>query len=175
MADDQFSHLTIGDTQVRDYQELAYLRDDIIADIVGEDAFDADFAIALGDLLSDQLTIYPRYKQIMGLQGIPTFYVPGNHDMDVDAIDDKHHWDTYISHFGPPHYSFDHGNVHFVVLDNVRWLGATENLSTGNWADGLGEDTLAWLAATWLTCRQTSCWFWRCMFPSSPGSMRPRL
>jgi hypothetical protein len=147
MADDGFTHLVMGDTQVRDYQEMAYLRDDVIADIAGEDAFGADFTIALGDLLHDQLTMYPRYKQIMGLQGIPIFYVPGNHDMDVDAIEDKYHWDTYISHFGPPHYSFDYGNVHFVVLDNVRWLGATPTLSTGNWQDGLGEDTLAWLAA----------------------------
>ena len=145
-ADGRFTLLAIGDMQVQDYQQLAYLRDDVIADIAGENAFGADFAIALGDMLTDQLTMYSHYQQVMGLAGIPTFYVPGNHDMDVDAIDDAHHLDTYISHFGPPYYSFDHGSVHFVVLDNIKWLGATPDRSTGNFTDGLSEHALAWLA-----------------------------
>ena len=97
MADDEFTFLAIGDTQVRDYKELIYFRDDIVADIVNEAAFGADFAVMLGDMLSDQLTIFGRYQQTMGLAEIPTFYLPGNHEMDVDAVDDTHHLDTYIS------------------------------------------------------------------------------
>lgn len=145
-ADGKFTMLALGDAQVRDYQEMNYMRDDIVADIVADDAFGADFAIALGDMLTDQLTLYPQFKQIMGLMGIPVFYVPGNHDMDVDAIDDTHHLDTYISYFGPTNYSFDYGNVHYVVLDNVKWLGATPNLSTGNMTDGFSSNALTWLA-----------------------------
>lgn len=145
-TDDKFTILAIGDAQVRDYQELVYFRDDIVADITGENGFGADFAIALGDMVTDQLTIFSSIQQVMGLNGIPTFYIPGNRDMDVDAADDAHHLDTYISHFGPTDYSFDHGNVHFVMLDNIKWLGATPNRSPGNYTDGLGENTLAWLA-----------------------------
>ncbi|MEZ4657020.1 MAG: calcineurin-like phosphoesterase family protein [Caldilineaceae bacterium] len=146
MADDEFTFLAIGDPQVRDYKELVYFRDDIVADIVKERGMGADFAITLGDMLSDQLTMYGHYQQTMGLAGLPTYYVPGNHDMDVDAIDDTHHLDTYISHFGPTNYSFDHGNAHFVMLDNIRWLGATPNHSVGNFTDGFSAQALTWLA-----------------------------
>lgn len=146
MADDEFTFLTIGDTQVRDYQELVYFRDDVVADIVNKTAFGADFAVVLGDMLTDQLTVFDHYQQTMGLTGIPTFYLPGNHDMDLDAIDDTHHLDTYISYFGPTNYSFDHGNAHFVMLDNIRWMGATPNLSAGNFTDGFSEQALTWLA-----------------------------
>lgn len=145
-ADDEFTFLAIGDTQVRDYRELGYFRDDIVADIINEEAFGADFAILLGDMLSDQLTILGHYQQTLGLVGIPAFYLPGNHEMDVDALDDTHHLDTYISHFGPTNYSFDHGNAHFVLMDNIHWLGATPNRSVGNFTDGFGLQTLTWLA-----------------------------
>lgn len=146
MTDDEFTFLAIGDPQVRDYKELVYFRDDIVADIARETAFGADFVITLGDMLSDQLTMYGHYQQTMGLAGIPTYYVPGNHDMDLDAIDDTHHLDTYISFFGPTNYSFDYGNAHFVMLDNIRWLGATPNRSAGNFTDGFSDQALTWLA-----------------------------
>ncbi|MCB0075038.1 MAG: calcineurin-like phosphoesterase C-terminal domain-containing protein, partial [Caldilineaceae bacterium] len=113
---------------------------------VAEDAFGAAFAIALGDMLTDQLSIFPSYKQIMGLSGIPTFYLPGNRDTNYDAVDDAHATDTFISQFGPTYYSLDHGNVHFVMLDNINWMGATPTGAAGNYTDGLGENALAWLA-----------------------------
>ena len=34
---------------------------------------------------------------------------------------DQHSFDTFRREFGPEYYSFDIGNVHFVVLDNVRY------------------------------------------------------
>ncbi|MCB0159916.1 MAG: calcineurin-like phosphoesterase family protein [Caldilineaceae bacterium] len=145
-VDAPFTVLAIGDAQVRDYQELGYFRDDIVADIVAEDAFDAAFAVVLGDMLTDQLSIFPSFKQNMALTGLPTYYLPGNRDMNFDAVDDAHSLDTYISHFGPTYYSLDHGDVHFVMLDNVKWNGATPNRAGGNYTDGFGANTLAWLA-----------------------------
>jgi len=141
-----FTQLAIGDTQPRDHQELSYVRDDVIADMVQYGAFGSEFGIALGDLLFDNLTLYDRYQQIMGRAGIPIWYVPGNHDMDVDAVDEAHHLDTYISYFGPTYYSFDHGNAHFVVLDNVLWLGATPDLATGNYTGTITAEQMEWLA-----------------------------
>lgn len=145
-ASPKFTQLALGDTQPRNHAELQYLRDGAISDIVQNQAFGAEVAIALGDLMFDNLTLYDRYKSLMGLSGIPTYYLPGNHDMDVDALDDEHHLDTYISHFGPTYYAFNHGEVHFIVLDNVLWLGATEDLSTGNYTGSINKAQMEWMA-----------------------------
>ncbi|HET6284822.1 MAG TPA: metallophosphoesterase [Polyangia bacterium] len=40
-------------------------------------------------------------------------FLPGEHDASLDA------GAAYRDHFGATHYSFDHGGVHFVALDNV--------------------------------------------------------
>ena len=53
----------------------------------------------------------------------------GNHDLDFDAPTDSDSFDTFRREFGPEYYSFEIGDVHFVVLDDVKYpCGEEDNL-----------------------------------------------
>ena len=134
--------LVLGDTQPYTHEELDYLRDDIAAELAGTGA---DFAIILGDVVGDNLSLYDRYKSIMAQIGIPIYNVPGNHDQNYDTPDDHYALETFKQHFGPTYYSFDYGQTHFIVLDDVEFLGLNEN-DRPRYRGRIGEKQLAWLA-----------------------------
>lgn len=132
---DEFRVLVFGDTQVFNHQDIDYLRDGVIehaADI------DAEFALSLGDNVHNDLSLYPRYLSVMGALGMPTYYLPGNHDINFDSPDDENDTDTYWRYLGPDYYSFNVGKVHFVALNDVSWDG-------NNYHGELGSTQRKWL------------------------------
>lgn len=131
-----FDILAIGDPQTKTAEQIDYLRDDIYCDLVDSDK---QFAIVLGDIMDNDVSLYPYYLEVCKMSNIPLYHVPGNHDLNFAAESDKYSLDTYISHFGPPFYSFDYGQVHFVVLDTVEYTG--NNSYFGN----IGDLQLKWL------------------------------
>lgn len=116
----QFEALLITDTQPQTHQELDYLRDDIIAGLIGRGAA---FGINHGDVMFDDLSLYPRYLRLMGLTGIPWHHCLGNHDLNPEAEDDRYSRETWKRIFGPRHYAFQYASATFIVLDNVHYLG----------------------------------------------------
>jgi 3',5'-cyclic AMP phosphodiesterase CpdA len=135
---DQFRALMFGDTQARNVQEVEYMTHDIIEQVVAENAHDASLGVTLGDIVFDDLDVFEPHNQSIALIGIPWYNVIGNHDMNFDAADDEHSDETFESYYGPSYYSFDHGPVHFLVLDDVVWHGATEQ-RRGHYTGGLGS------------------------------------
>lgn len=135
---EQFKALLFGDTQPRNVQEVEYMAHDIVEQVVAENAHGASLGVTLGDVVFDDLSVFEPHNQAIALIGLPWFNVIGNHDMNLDAADDKHSDETFESHFGPNHYSFDYGTVHFLALDDVTWHGAEEG-RRGNYTGGLGE------------------------------------
>lgn len=108
-----------GDPQPYSNNEVGYVRDTLAKELAARS--DLELLIIEGDIMGDDLGLYPRFKKIMSAAGIPLYFVPGNHDLDFDAPSDEHSLDTFKREWGPAYYSFDMGNVHFVVLDNVRY------------------------------------------------------
>ncbi len=133
-----FEALLAADTQPRNADELAYLRDDIIAAAVG---CGAAFAINHGDVVFDDLGLYPRYLRILGASGIPWHHCPGNHDINPEARNDSTSRETWKRVFGPRHYAFEHGEATFIILDNVHYLGA----GSGRYCGLIGERQLAFV------------------------------
>jgi len=131
-----FEILAIGDPQTKTAEQIDYLRDDIYCDLVNSTK---EFAIILGDIMDNDISLFPYYLEVCEHSAIPLYHVPGNHDLNFAAESDKHSLDTYISHFGPSYYSFNYGEVHFVVLDTVEYTG--NNSYFGN----IGETQLKWL------------------------------
>jgi hypothetical protein len=82
----------------------------------------------------DDLGLYPRIKEVMSLADIPVRAVPGNHDIDFDAKDDEHSFDTYKREIGPEYYSYDVGDTHFVGLDNVKYPCTSADNADGDHA-----------------------------------------
>jgi hypothetical protein len=141
-TDSQVRVLVFGDTQPYTNEELDYLRDDIVAELVGTEAA---FGIILGDVVGNDLTLYDRYIRLMSQIGVPIYNVPGNHDMNYDSPDDHYALETFKRYFGPSYYSFDYGQTHFVVLDDVEYLGRDDEGHT-RYRGRVGEKQLNWLA-----------------------------
>jgi hypothetical protein len=115
----QFKIAVSGDPQPYSNNEVGYTRDALANELAAED--DLELLLIEGDVVGDDLDLYPRLKSVLGTAGIPVYAVPGNHDLDFDAATDANSFDTFKREFGPAYYSFDIGDVHFVVLDNIRY------------------------------------------------------
>ena len=94
-----------------------------------------DFVVFTGDLT--HTTDDPKLRRarmaefrdiVSGLRVKEVRFMPGEHDASLDL------GAAYQEFFGKLHYTFDHKDVHFIVLDNVSDPGAS-----------LGETQLAWL------------------------------
>ncbi|HEY7548198.1 MAG TPA: calcineurin-like phosphoesterase C-terminal domain-containing protein [Hyphomicrobiaceae bacterium] len=118
---DEFEALLVSDTQPDGLAELSYVRDDIVAALLGVGG--AAFGINHGDVVADDLSLYPRYLRLLGSTGLAWHHCPGNHDINYAAPDDRHSRETWKRTFGPRFYAFQHGQATFFVLDNVEYLG----------------------------------------------------
>ena len=141
---DTFEVLVFGDPQPRDVKEIDYIRDDVISELVD---YPAAFAISLGDIMYDDLSIFSRFNETVAQIGAPHYGVVGNHDINFDAKDDRYASETYKRVFGPPYYAFEIGKVTFIVLDNVFWMGPPEEGKrfNSNYKGKFGENQLKWL------------------------------
>ncbi|MEX2527065.1 MAG: calcineurin-like phosphoesterase C-terminal domain-containing protein [Gemmatimonadota bacterium] len=141
MASQPFQVVAFGDPQPRDDREVDFIRDDAVAEIRSAGA---DFAIILGDVMYDDLSLYGRYNQIMARAGLPLWNVVGNHDIDFDAGGNRHGRDTFRRHFGANYYSFQYGDVLFVMLDNVDYMGRDGEGRT-QYRGMVGSQQMEWL------------------------------
>jgi hypothetical protein len=137
----EFDVLVFADPQPYTLEELDYIREDVIQELVGAKA---GFGLVLGDIAANDLSLYEDYKDLISRIGIPFYHVPGNHDLNFDSPDDGHSLETFISHFGPPYFSFDYGSAHFVALDNVDFQGK-RGQERGRYQCLLGTAQLEWL------------------------------
>ena len=76
-----------------------------------------------GDLVGDKPELYPLYIEQLNRAGIPFYRMPGNHDLQFGGRSTETSTERYEQSFGPDHYSFNRGAVHYVVLNNVFYLG----------------------------------------------------
>ena len=51
----------------------------------------------------------------------PARFLPGNHDLDLDATTSEHTFDTFRAKLGPEYHSYDTGKVHVVALNTVEY------------------------------------------------------
>ncbi|MEM8625409.1 MAG: calcineurin-like phosphoesterase family protein [Pseudomonadota bacterium] len=117
----RFECLVFGDPQPYSNREIGYVRETVGRMLASRDLSATECLIFEGDVMGDDLSLYPRFKRIVAQGGVPQYFVAGNHDLDFDAETDQHSFDTFRREWGPEYYSFDIGKVHFVVLDNVRY------------------------------------------------------
>lgn len=78
------------------------------------------------------------------------YNVIGNHDHDPYIEGDEHSSDTWRRLMGPNFYSFDKGDVHFVVLDNIDYInegGKPGVVGKRNYNNSISDAQLDWLRA----------------------------
>lgn len=102
---------------------------------------DAALGLTLGDVANDDLALYPGLARATASLGVPWLHLPGNHDLDPAARDDRDSLATYRRAFGPDTYAWEEREAAFVLLDNVIAQPGTRPAYVG----GLREDQFAFL------------------------------
>ena len=122
-----------------------------------------EFVIATGDLpmgvdgekkegfdrLDKCLAMYDGFVNVFKPLKYPLLKVIGNHDCAICLPKNlpEHHKGLYRRYFGPLNYSFDYGDIHFVVLDAN--IDPCPIVRPGRWKDGtydvFDKEALAWL------------------------------
>ncbi|MEJ5993825.1 calcineurin-like phosphoesterase family protein [Pedobacter sp. Du54] len=142
--DDNHRFIIWADPQVKNKKDVAQMMETSVPDVqqlvreMGNNAL--VHGICVGDLVWDNLPLYEDYSLAVAKMGIPFFQALGNHDMDYRQGGDDTSDKTFKEYFGPTYYSFNRGKAHYIVLDDVRYLGVERTY------DGyITEDQLAWM------------------------------
>jgi 3',5'-cyclic AMP phosphodiesterase CpdA len=116
----RFDVLLLSDLHAGSLAEIDFIRNDVVNPLIGTKAA---FGLTTGDIMSDDLSLYPRLNRLIGQLGVPWRNVIGNHDLNLDAPDHRYSRETFKQTFGPSTYAFEHGGTLFLMLDNVDYLG----------------------------------------------------
>ena len=153
VAANDFTIFVYADPQPRaasaSYDKIGYhsleIADDVYSDIADVAAATSGekFSLVLGDLVHENMDLYANYKSGVKKTGVTTHQVIGNHDNDTKASDDDAGAKPFESHFGPRNYSFNVGEWHFVMVDNLIMKLSGSKLS--DYSQGLTDDFWTWL------------------------------
>ena len=142
-GDDRHAFLTLADIQTQDAEDMARFQAETVpsvkATLAGLSAVPS-FAVGDGDIMWDHLNLYDEYERAVRDIGVPFVQVVGNHDLDLTGKSDLASTRTFEGRFGPRYYSFNRGQVHYVVLDDVFYYG-------NGYIGYVEDDQLTWLAA----------------------------
>lgn len=141
--DDRHAFIVWGDTQINSKDDSDQLKTISAPDTKALAASFGDLplhGIACGDLVFDKFDLYPDYREAVATIGVPFFQLVGNHDMDLTGATDDGSQDTFKAQFGPTYYSFNRGRIHYIVLDNVFFIGTAKK-----YIGYLTESQLKWL------------------------------
>ena len=136
---DELDVLVFGDTQARSLEEIYFMNNDVIANLVG---IETAFGFTLGDVVFDDLHLFEAHNQSIAKIGIPWFNIMGNHDIDYTADDDIQSRGAFLRNYGPTYYSFTWGPAHFIVIDDVVRVSDMPN---PRYRTGIGEDQMQFI------------------------------
>ena len=144
-------HYFIGsaDPQVRNMTEVNKLQNilDFMKNEIQDKELQPVHIMVAGDLVFDQPNMHPAIKTAFSTLNEHVYYAIGNHDYIFDrnqsaSIQNNLFADsTYIRHYGPTYYSFNRGQLHYIVLDNILFEGGADvkyNL-------GFSQEQLDWV------------------------------
>ena len=118
-----FTLYCLADPQVKSAAHLERLCQETVPDLIESiKNSKANYAVTLGDNIYDRPQLIPDLQKALGELAMPVFMTMGNHDHLETEIGDRAARANFENHFGPVDYSFNRGNAHIVVMDNVQYL-----------------------------------------------------
>ncbi len=114
---------------------------------------DNSYLITMGDLTWDahwyrQNYMPEDYVKTMKGYPVPVFNCMGNHDNNPYVQSDMLGSKVYRNVVAPSYYSFDLGDVHYIVIDNIEWIntGGTNGIvGERNYVERVDDVQLNWL------------------------------
>lgn len=133
-----------GDIQTYTQDEVEYARDGAFADLAQRTDYEGCGALFIGDVVGDDLSLYPQTRELASVLNGPARFLPGNHDLDFDSATSEHAFDTFKANLGPEYYSYDAGKAHVVALNTVEYP-TRQPAAKGDYTGALDEQQLTWL------------------------------
>jgi len=115
-----FDVVVFTDPQPESQVEVDFIRDAVVNGLIGTKAA---FGMTTGDIMFDDLSLFPRLNRIVAQIGLPWYNIGGNHDLNFEAPNAKYSRETFKRTYGPNYYAFEYGGALFLMLDNVNYLG----------------------------------------------------
>lgn len=131
-----------ADPQIKANAEVPLLREAVndLCDLLKSNQDIPFHGLGCGDIVGDNPALFDSTKQILSKTGIPFYQAMGNHDMKYYGRSNETASAVFEKHFGPAYYSFNKGKIHYVVLNDVFYIGR-DYFYIGY----LPEQQLAWL------------------------------
>lgn len=162
--EENFTLVAIGDPQCANMDEHKRYVEETMADIkaVAGSIEGAVYAVTLGDVTYDSHSMWEPMKSAMSnveigeRRFLPIFQCPGNHDHSTLVTDGDDRYDNdwrsleeFVSTFGPTDYSFNRGNAHIVVMDDIlvshQRKSSKENGRSWRYQAGFTPEQYQWL------------------------------
>lgn len=114
-----------ADPQIKSNEELIPYKEAVVdlCDLLKANQSIPFHAIGCGDIVGDNHSLFDSTKLILSKTGIPFYQSMGNHDMKYDGRSNETAPVIFEKHFGPAYYSFNKGRIHYIVLNNVFYIG----------------------------------------------------
>ncbi|MBW8367487.1 MAG: calcineurin phosphoesterase, partial [Arenimonas sp.] len=149
--------LVLGDPQPRTATEVGYYERSIVQGMLDRYAAPSaagagplylaakagHLGLTLGDVVHDDLSLYPAMNRATARLGLPWLHVAGNHDLDFDAARDEDSLLSFRNTYGPDTFAWEEHEASFIALDNVVYQPGRQP----DYVGGLREDQFAFLAA----------------------------
>ena len=149
--------VVMADPQTKSLRDVDFYQRDIIDSLKSETAIDmghsfggfyfnglaGDLGLSLGDIVHDDLSLYPAMTAATTRLAVPWLHVAGNHDLDFDAASDEDSLLSFRRHFGPDTYASEEDEANFLMLDDVIYQPGKKPAYVG----GLREDQFTFLEA----------------------------
>ena len=136
--------LVFTDPQPKSLTDVGYYDRDVVASVLASRPSPAaDLGISLGDIVNDDLSLYPALNRVTAKMHVPWLHVAGNHDLDVDAPRDEDSLRTFRNTYGPDTFVWEEANAVFVALDDVIY----HPRPAGDYIGGLRETQFAFLSS----------------------------
>lgn len=136
-----------ADPQPKSQVDVGYYGRDIVDSVRSESGTGmpppAQLGASLGDIVNDDLALYPAMNAQTGRIGVPWLHVPGNHDLDFDVAGDEASLQSWRRTFGPDTFAWEEPQATFIGLDDVIYRPGPPQSYIG----GFREEQFAFLQA----------------------------
>jgi len=154
-SNDQFTLFVLGDMHlakrngdIAQFEKVATTLNSCISKAQGK-----TYCLTLGDMTwdvywYDNNYTFPQYLETANanFKNIAFFHTMGNHDNDMNSVGDYEKAFRYTRDICPTYYSFNLGQIHFVVLDNIDYNSVgTGNDNRGKYVLDFTAEQMAWL------------------------------
>lgn len=123
--DTQHSFVVWADPQVKSVKE-AQQAHEVVGDLkklIDRKGSSVFHGMGCGDIVGDNPILFDSTKTMLSDLGIPFYQSIGNHDLQYSNRSNESAAEMFKKHFGPDYYSFNRGDIHYVVLNDVFYIG----------------------------------------------------